>query len=95
MRSLIPSLFLLSTFVATPAWAANDPNQKSGNIKPQISKLTPEQEAEILKDVKVADGFDVSLFATSSAANYPVYVAAAPNGDLYVSSDGNGSLGRD
>ncbi len=42
----------------------------------------------------MADGFDISLFATPSAANYPVYVAAAPNGDLYVSSDGNGSLDR-
>ncbi|MFM8469339.1 MAG: heme-binding protein, partial [Limisphaerales bacterium] len=26
--------------------------------------------------------------------NYPVFVAAAPDGTLYVSSDGNGSLGR-
>ena len=68
---------------------------KAGNTPPVISKLSPEQEAEILKDVKVADGFDVSLFATSSAANYPVYVAAAPNGDLYVASDGNGSMGSE
>ncbi len=45
--------------------------------------------------MKVAEGFDVSLFSTSSAANYPVYVAAAPGGDLYVASDGNGSLGRE
>lgn len=37
----------------------------------------------------------MSLFATASAANYPVYIAAAPGGDLYVASDGNGSLGRD
>ena len=96
MRPFIPSLILLSAFVSIPAQAAkDDPNDKSGNIKPEISKLTPDQEAEVLKDVKVADGFDVSLFATPSAANYPVYVAAAPNGDLYVSSDGNGSLGRD
>ena len=72
-----------------------DPYQKSGNTIPRIEKTTPEQEAEILKDVSVADGFDLSLFATPAAANYPVYVAAAPNGDLYVSSDGNGSLGRD
>lgn len=69
--------------------------QKSGNTIPKIVKLTSEQEAEILKDVSVADGFDLSLFATPSSANYPVYVAAAPNGDLYVSSDGNGSLGRE
>ncbi len=72
-----------------------DPYEKSGNPRPRISKLSPEQEAEILKDVKVAEGFDVSLFSTPSAANYPVYVAAAPGGDLYVASDGNGSLGRD
>ncbi len=73
---------------------ANDPFKDSGNVQPKIVKLTPEQEAAILKDVKVADGFDVTLFASSAAANYPVFVAAATNGTLYVSSDGNGSLGR-
>ena len=73
---------------------ANDPHKDSGNIKPEIVKLTPEQEAQILKDVKVPEGFDATLFANPKAANYPVYVSAAPNGDLYVSSDGNGSLGR-
>lgn len=73
---------------------ANDPYAKEGNIPPRIDRLTPEQEAAILKDVKVAEGFEVSLFANSAAANYPVFVAAAPDGTLYVSSDGNGSLGR-
>ncbi|MEZ5387252.1 MAG: discoidin domain-containing protein, partial [Prosthecobacter sp.] len=63
---------------------ANDPYAKEGNITPKIVKLTPEQEAAILKDVKVADGFEVSLFANSAAANYPVFVAAAPDGTLYV-----------
>ncbi len=73
---------------------ANDPFAKEGNVSPKIVKLSPEQEAAILKDVKVADGFEVTLFANSAAANYPVFVAAAPDGTLYVSSDGNGSLGR-
>jgi putative membrane-bound dehydrogenase-like protein len=73
---------------------ANDPHKSSGNITPKIVKLTPEEEAAILKDVKVADGFEVTLFANSAAANYPVFVAAEPDGTLYVSSDGNGSLGR-
>jgi len=72
----------------------NDPYAKEGNITPKIVKLAPAEEAAILKDVSVPEGFDVTLFAPSQAANYPVYVAAAPNGDLYVSSDGNGSLGR-
>ena len=68
--------------------------KNEGNTTPQIVALTPGQEAEILKDVKVPDGFDLTLFAPAATANYPVYVAASPAGDLYVSSDGNGSLGR-
>ena len=62
---------------------------------PKAVQLTPGQEVEILKDVKVADGFDVTVFAAPPMVNYPVFVAAAPDGTLYVSSDGNGSLGRD
>lgn len=69
--------------------------EKGGNVPPKITKLTAEQEAAILKDVKVAEGFEATLFANSAAANYPVFVAAEPDGTLYVSSDGNGSLGRD
>ena len=53
------------------------------------------KEAEILKDVKVAPGFEVSLFSAPPQSNYPVFIAAAADGTLYVSSDGNGSLGRD
>lgn len=79
---------------AKSAKADADPYKTEGNITPKITKLTKEQEADILKDVKVPEGFDLTLFASPSAANYPVYVAAAPNGDLYVASDGNGSLGR-
>lgn len=84
---------LLFAVPALPAETA-DPYAKEGNVPPKIVKLTPEEEAAILKDVKVAEGFEVSLFANSAAANYPVFVAAAPDGTLYVSSDGNGSLGR-
>ncbi|WP_395737041.1 discoidin domain-containing protein [Prosthecobacter sp.] len=71
-----------------------DPLKEAGNVSPRIVKLTAEEEAAILKDVKVPDGFEVSLFAPPQSANYPVFIAAAPDGTLYVSSDGNGSLGR-
>jgi len=91
----------ITALVAKPSDKSDlsDPSDKTdyskqGNVPPRIVKLTPEQEATILKDVKVAEGFEVSLFANSAAANYPVFVAAAPDGTLYVSSDGNGSLGR-
>ena len=90
---------ILALFTACLAQAEDqtkpDPYAKSGNVPPRIVRLSPEEEAAILKDVKVAVGLDVSLFSNSAAANYPVYVTASPSGDLYVSSDGNGSLGRD
>jgi putative membrane-bound dehydrogenase-like protein len=92
IKSISPKNSVVSASSTTDKSA--DPFAKEGNITPKIVKLTPEQEAEIMKDVKVADGFEATLFANSAAANYPVYVAAAPDGTLYVSSDGNGSLGR-
>ena len=84
---------VLSAQAADKYDPATDPFKVGGNPPPSITTLTPEQEAEILKEVTVPEGFDLSLFATSSAANYPVFIAAAPNGDLYVSSDGNGAQG--
>ncbi|MCR9115676.1 MAG: ThuA domain-containing protein [bacterium] len=72
-----------------------DPYTKQGNVPPRIERLTAEAEANILKGVKVADGFEATVFAAPPAVNYPVFVAASPDGTLYVSSDGNGSLGRD
>lgn len=51
--------------------------------------------AKLMKDVRPPDGFDATIFATPEEANYPVFVAATPEGTLFVSSDGNGSLGRD
>ncbi len=98
IRRLIPLALVSAAPLSAqnnPYDKATDPYAKEGNAPPSIVKLAPEQEAEILKDVTVADGFDVTLFASPPAVNYPVFVAAAPNGDLYVSSDGNGATGRD
>lgn len=66
----------------------------------QTEKIDPKRAAneadeKVLKDVKVAEGFNRTLFAKPPMVNYPVFVAAAPDGTLYVSSDKNGSLGRD
>ena len=55
----------------------------------------PLSDEQILRDVKVPDGFECTVFAKPPMANYPVFIAAAPDGTLFVSSDGNGSLGRD
>src|SRR5688572_24653308 len=39
-------------------------------------------------------GFEINEFAAPPNANYPTAISAAPNGDVYVSSDRNGSLGH-
>jgi len=69
--------------------------EKGGNIPPRIEPRSAEQDANILKDVKVPEGFVATVFAAPPAVNYPVFVAASVDGTVYVSSDGNGSLGRD
>lgn len=74
--------FILTTLIAAaavPALQATNPFPK---------------EAEILKDVKVAEGFEATLFSAPPQSNYPVYVSASPDGVVYVASDGNGSLDR-
>ena len=48
----------------------------------------------LLAEVKLPEGFEATVFAAPPAVNYPVFVAAAPNGDVYVSVDKNGSLDR-
>ena len=53
-----------------------------------------EREQEMLKDVTVPESFEAKLFAAPPAVNYPTFVASAPNGDVYVSVDKNGSLDR-
>ena len=86
------------TAAAAPAAkpsAKKDSYKKSGNYKPHPHRLSAGEEVKLLKDVTVPEGFTASLFAPWQMANYPTYLAAAPNGDLYVSSDGNGSVGRD
>jgi putative membrane-bound dehydrogenase-like protein len=59
-----------------------------------LPAVVPEKAAQLIKDVQAPEGFDATIFATPPAVNYPVFVAAAPDGTLYVSSDGNGSIDR-
>ena len=40
-------------------------------------------------------GFEIHEFAGPPNADYPAAITVAPNGDVYVSSDQNGSLGKD
>src|SRR5262249_50416225 len=54
----------------------------------------PIDEKTFRDTVKAPEGFDVTLFAAPPKVNYPVAVAAAPNGELFVAVDEQGSIGR-
>ena len=71
--------------------------REAGQHRPEDRQTQLRNEkAAILKDVNVPEGFDVTpVLALARRPTTRSIVAAAPNGDLYVSSDGNGSLGRD
>lgn len=50
---------------------------------------------EILKTVKVPDGYEATVFAKPPEGGYPVQLSAAIDGTIFVAVDENGSLGRD
>lgn len=102
-RSLSQSrpLGLLVAAIAVLArpFAAGAAEPDAGQPTPSELKSIPpvfsQQKADaLLKEVQFPEEFSVSIFATPPAVNYPVFVAATPDGTVFVSSDGNGSLDR-
>jgi putative membrane-bound dehydrogenase-like protein len=73
-------------------WEVELFGEKTELIDPQAQLA--EEEAKVLADVTIPDGFKATLFAQPPAVIYPVFVAADPSGTLYVSVDKNGSLDR-
>jgi len=87
------------TFLGGPGWASIREARlvaPPGTVVPKLETVAREKAmAGLAREVKPPPGFTGTLFATPAEANYPVFVAATPDGTLFVSSDGNGSLGRD
>lgn len=48
-----------------------------------------------ISDVQAPDGFNVTLFGTPPEVNYPVCLATAPTGEVFVGVDEQGSLGKE
>jgi glucose/arabinose dehydrogenase len=55
----------------------------------------PRTDADILKTVKLPDGYEATVFAGPREGGYPTACSAAIDGTLFVAIDENGSLGRD
>ncbi len=68
-------------------------NDKTETIQPKLAGVDPRN--DLLREVKVPEGFEAKIFAAPPAVNYPVYVAAAAeDNSVFVSVDKNGSLDR-
>jgi len=78
-------------------WASIRELQIFGEEKQRVDPLAiaKKRESHKLKEVKIPAGFEKTLLAEPPAVNYPVFVAAAPEGDVYVAVDKNGSLDRE
>ncbi len=78
-------------------WASLREVNVLGDTMVEATKATaPPSKAEtIARSLHAPEGYDMTVFATPPAVQYPVYVAAAPDGVVYVSVDRNGSLGRE
>ena len=74
-------------------WDVQIFGEKTVAVAPSVR--TRDADEAILAEVKVPEGLEAHVFAAPPAVNYPVFVAAAPEGVVYVSSDKNGSLGRE
>jgi putative heme-binding domain-containing protein len=62
--------------------------QKKGKQKAQAS------EEQLRADFKGPPGFDVTIFAKPPDANYPTCLYPLPNGEIFIGSDQEGSLGK-
>src|SRR5690349_24818582 len=91
---LYPVSFLWATLALPGPWAgAAERDRKPGaddalptpEAVARMTPVDPVKAATLLKDVKVPPEFAVSIFATPPAVNYPVFVAATPDGTVYVS----------
>jgi putative membrane-bound dehydrogenase-like protein len=52
----------------------------------------PRSAAEVPKNIKAPAGWNITMFAAPPDVGYPTCLSTAPNGDLYVGIDENGSI---
>ena len=85
---------MLAVAARSASFTATDRQPTPAELAALPAVASAAKAAALLEEVEFPPEFDVRIFATPPAVNYPVFVAAAPDGTLYVSSDGNGSLDR-
>lgn len=62
--------------------------------KPAAGPPVSANEATLLQETQVPEGFTAKIFAAPPMINYPTFIATAADGTVYVSCDKNGAGGR-
>lgn len=65
---------------------------------PELPKTASTQSSgtnATIADVQAPDGFNVTMFGNPPQLNYPVCIASAPTGEVFVGVDPQGSLGKE
>jgi putative membrane-bound dehydrogenase-like protein len=71
------------------------PPPGGGGFGPRRGGNAQATDERVFRDsVRVPPEFEATLFAAPPRVNYPVAIAAAPTGEIYVAVDEQGSLGR-
>jgi putative heme-binding domain-containing protein len=82
---------LLLACLSVALACAPSPSARAADSK----TIPPDNAAKILSSIKAPAGFDMTVYASPPDIDYPTSISAAPNGDLYVAIDEDGSLGKD
>ena len=72
--------------------SAPQPQVVSGRAVPDSEKTLGERHP-LYEELNFHPDFEVETFATPPQMNSPVFIAASPTGDVFVSSDPNGAVG--
>jgi hypothetical protein len=62
-------------------------------IAAEDATSSPRSDTDILRSIKLPDGYDATVFAKPPLLAYPTSVSAAVDGTLFIAVDENGSLG--
>ncbi|MGZ0166956.1 MAG: DUF7133 domain-containing protein [Planctomycetales bacterium] len=92
--------YLRVTFLGSSSggWGSIWELEASAGKLPKLKKIEQQAgggQAAVISDVKAPDGFNVTLFGTPPDVNYPVCLAAAATGEVFVGVDEQGSLGKE
>ena len=64
-------------------------------VLPKAVTTKPSGTNATIADVQAPEGFNVTLFGSPPDVNYPVCIASAPTGEVFVGVDPQGSLGKE